>query len=206
MFRTYGQLAEIVAGSYHTAPSIQVDDNVRALIVEDDRDIIVACPGTTDLEGWLRDLRTWPEFFTGIGPCHEGFGQGGIELHRNIAFKLPTTKRVTYTGHSLGAAYAQVMAARHAMWHHAPCRCIVFGSPRVATFFNPIFHIYVAQALDLKLFANIGDVVPGVPGAPLYLHARAPTVLGMVPAMGGVFANHHIGLYQKHLSESPVWT
>jgi hypothetical protein len=83
--KTYAELAGIVASAYKSTPTISVDDNVRAVRIDTADEVIIAIPGTTDLAGWMRDISAWPEWFTGVGPCHEGFGSGGIKLHRAIA-------------------------------------------------------------------------------------------------------------------------
>lgn len=68
-----------------------------------------------------------------------------------------STRRVVFTGHSLGGAIAQILFATLAPLCLAGANCMVLGSPRVG---NPVFATAVSNARRL---AVDGDCVPGLP-------------------------------------------
>jgi pimeloyl-ACP methyl ester carboxylesterase len=196
---TYAQIAQEVKAAYAGPPTVRTaDDDVVAVVKQTDNEFLVAVPGTTDAGGWMRDLTAWPAYFPALGWTHEGFGSGGVDLWKEVSLLLPANSRVIFAGHSLGGALAQCLAVQYATQRpDASFEVVVFGSPRVALTTNLFFHAAIRKALDVRLFARIGDPVIDIPFAPLYWHAVKPSEIGMGAALS--MANHSIGLYARDL-------
>lgn len=187
-----------VQASYGLPPTVDVGGNVRCIVDHTPLDeTLVIVPGTTDLEGWLRDFSSWPQDFGEIGYCHEGFGSGGRKLWEAIQ-KPMYRGRITFVGHSLGAAVAQVLAAYAAVEHRYPFRLVTWGTPRVPFCTNFTFAKLLREAEYRQNYHNDGDPISDVPFRPVFKTAVARTVIGK--NVGGVdpMANHSIDLYASN--------
>lgn len=171
-------LAALVAASYSQKMDVVAGDDARCKFVTSGREFVVVIPGTVSALGWMRDFESWPSWDRILGPCHDGFLANGRALWRAVLPYIPLGKRCVYAGHSLGGAEAQILAALHIRHNFGPCRVVTFGSPRVGLFCNPLFPLLVHQAAQLTLYVRPDDPVPDVPFAPLYVHARANTIVG----------------------------
>lgn len=202
------ELAALVAASYLQTPDVSAGDDARAKFVDSGSEFIVVCPGTVSALGWMRDLEAWPSWDHVLGPCHDGFLTNGRALWREIVPFIPVGKRAVYTGHSLGGAEAQILAALHIKHRLGPCRVITFGAPRIAVFCNPVPAFLLRQAMQLTLYARPDDPVPLVPPSPLYVHVCATTAIGTALAgSDNEFPfdpvddkNHSIKLYASDLA------
>ena len=211
------ELAILAGRSYSGPQSGTVALDVQYDLVPRDREIVVVMPGTNprDPLDWIRDLRVLPTWIPGIGLVHSGFGRGALAIwptllryHRG----LPRTVLVSYVGHSLGGALAQVLAALHARdLPQSPFRVVTFGAPRIA-FLNPYVGILIRSGVEAVEYARAGDVVPNVPLRPLYGHPTRRHVIGesayhlpwwkmlvtgSIP--GAVAGNHSIARYVSDL-------
>ncbi|HYA07756.1 MAG TPA: hypothetical protein VEF90_17855 [Xanthobacteraceae bacterium] len=197
---SHADLAVLAGRSYSGPQSGSVALDVRYDLVPRGPELIVVVPGThpSDPLDWLRDLSAWPYWFPGIGPCHDGFGSGGAALWARLSTELPRGKRIVYTGHSLGGALAQVLAAYHAAEGLPPCRVVTFGAPRVPLGLNFYFGRLVRSALEAVEYRRAGDPVPSVPTWPLFAHPTRGVVIGK--ALPDPIANHSIALYAANLA------
>ena len=206
---SYYQLAELVAAAYSEAPKItlndpiiRVDDDIRLVLNQYADELVVAVPGTTDLQGWLDDFSTWPRSFDELGWYHEGFGSKGIALFRALEPRLPGPtygKITTYVGHSLGAALARVLAAMHAKSCFGAYRLMTLGEPRGAALWNVQSWDYLRTAKDNKRFVRAGDPIPDVPFRPLYKHLSRKFPIGASVKSDNPMADHNIALYVSDL-------
>jgi Lipase (class 3) len=202
------ELAALVAAAYSQKMDVVAGDDARCKFVDRGREFIIVCPGTVSLDGWIRDLEAWPSWDHALGPCHDGFLANGRALWRAVLPHIPLGKRTCYAGHSLGGAEAQILAALHLKHNLGPCRVVTFGSPRVGLFCNPLFPLLIYKAAQLTLYSRPDDPVPDVPFAPLYVHARAPTIIGTaLPGSDPRFTldpvndpNHGIARYASDLA------
>jgi pimeloyl-ACP methyl ester carboxylesterase len=207
-------LASIVSKAYSTPPTVQASNDVRTLLSTHGNDFVVACPGTTDIAGWLVDLDIWLGWFRTIGICHSGFGSKGKALWALVEPRLPKDKTIIFTGHSEGGALAQVMAALYAAQNLRACTVVTFGSPRITFALDWRFHMLLRRARRVVLYARRGDPVPDVPLKPLYLHAHRLTHIGEpmpeppnpVSEIIGKIGNHDINLYAANLKAAESLT
>jgi hypothetical protein len=94
-----------------------------------------------------------------------GFSQGGVDLWALIAATIAREESVAFTGHSLGGAMAQVLAAcRNSDRRRKPCRVVTFGAPRVGSI---RFGQLVRRSTEAVEYQREGDCVPDLPW-PLY--------------------------------------
>ncbi|MGO9774479.1 MAG: lipase family protein [Roseiarcus sp.] len=187
----------LIAGQVYRGPwSGLTALDVRYDLLPRADELVVAVPGTdpTNALDIIRDARAWPSWIPGIGMMHSGFGQGGAALWAKIDPLMRRDGLITYVGHSLGAAMAEVAAAHHAIHRPAqPFRTIVFGCPGLA-WLNPYFRRLLLRGLEAVEYRNAGDPVVAVPGRVLgYLHGAAgPTLATALP---DPLANHAVALY-----------
>ena len=209
--RSHAQLAKHVQAAYLATPSVEGSDDVRAVFTHFADELVVAITGTLTVPGWIRDFEFLPERDVRIGRCHSGFLHNGNALWAlikgEVLFAESTGKRVTYAGHSLGAAEAQICAALHVAYGARNIRVVAFGSPRVALWINRTFRALLAGR-DVTLYKRAGDRVPHVPPSFWYGHVRLNVILGaVVPGSDVNFPldpvndpNHGIALYAADLT------
>lgn len=198
---SHAALARLAAAAYSGPQSGRVALDVRYDLIPRDGELVVVMPGThpADPLDWLRDLRAWPRWFAGVGPAHSGFGGGGAALWRRIGPELAReTRLITYAGHSLGGALAQMLAVFHAAAGLAPCRAVTFGAPRVP-FVNPWFRVLARRALAIAEYARAGDIVPDAPLRALYHHPSRPVAIGA--SVGNIVGDHSIARYAADLQQ-----
>jgi hypothetical protein len=204
---THAAICDFVAASYSQQPTWQAGDDIRAVGTRIGDEFVVACPGTTDLAGWLDDFSIWPTSFPVIGPYHTGFGLWGLRLWALVNSALPVGGRLIFAGHSLGGQLALVLAAScaAAMNKHAPMRVVTFGCPRGAFGLNLVAGPLARTALELVEYRNYGDPIPDVPPWPMWKHAKRGTMIGApIHAQAPSMANHAIALYQTNLKAKPA--
>lgn len=192
------QVCQAVSDSYNVEPTVQVADDIRAVITQVAGETIVAIPGTTDIAGWVDDFSTLPVYHSGLGWCHDGFSRCGLLLWMALKPRLKDSLSTTFAGHSLGGALAQVCAVANAYDNGFADTLTTFGSPRVAARWNMTFGPLLKKSLNPTLYVNAGDPVPDVPGKLLFGHKAKHVVLGK--PLGGIdpMANHAISLYLKN--------
>lgn len=179
------ELAALVVASYSQTPDVNAGMDARAKFVTSSDEFIVIIPGTATALGAMRDLEAWPTWDSVLGSCHAGFLANAHALWSAVQPHIPRGKSIVFAGHSLGGAEAQILAALRG----GPCRVMTLGSPRIALGCNPLFPLLVRRAaVQLTLYARPDDPVPHVPPAPLYLHAKYNTSIGVAaPGSDNIF-------------------
>lgn len=188
------------------------DDGVYWAIKNlDDCQVVVFRGSITPLD-WWRDLRSLPIETNNIGTVHEGF-HAGME-HMWADLKPMITKPVVITGHSLGAARADILCGLMVADKTPPARLVVFGEPRpgLADFANIISKVSRASYRNGNNSGHdrVWDVPLRLFGKLDFIHPTRPTIVYKEPSGDlfqkyGLFALHHITLYQAavaaHLKE-----
>ncbi|MGI9623087.1 MAG: lipase family protein, partial [Acidimicrobiales bacterium] len=139
------------------------NDGAQAYVLQSESDCVVVCRGTERTE-W-NDVRASLDFFTvpaaTRGRVHRGFDREVDDLWPTIEPELAaTTKRLWFTGHSLGGAMAMICALRcRAEYREVQVEELyTFGSPRVGT------DRYVRSGeLTHIRWVNNNDIVARVP-------------------------------------------
>ena len=161
------------------------------------KQIVVSFRGSSNTENWIDDFDYFQQSYPGINGAyiHSGFYSAFNALARDILpdyqhlLEQRAGSKTLVTGHSLGAALAQVAALNFS--HNALASSIetwTYGSPR---FGNKELSEYYMKQIDVNWrIVNIHDVVPTVP--PNY----------MVP--GVTSAYHHTGTEIWYTSDSPL--
>ncbi|WP_044478809.1 lipase family protein [Paenibacillus antibioticophila] len=137
-------------------------------ILESSEEIIIAFRGTSSAQDWISDFiasqKRYP-YLKGPLYTHKGFtdiyASSRNKLIASIR-KLPTSKKLYITGHSLGGALATLCALDLAAnTSFTSIQLFTFGSPRVG---DPAFSKACAQYLsDSYRIANLFDIVPLAP-------------------------------------------
>ena len=197
---SHSDLAVLAGRSYVGIQSGTVALDVRYDLLPRPGEVVVVMPGThpSDPLDWLRDLAAWPAWVSGIGPLHSGFGGGAASLWPKLVKDLPPYGLITYTGHSLGGALAQGVAAIHARrWHDVQFRFVTFGAPRIS-FLNAWFGRLARSGVEAVEYQRSGDIVPDVPLRPLYRNPTKPLAIGA--SCGDFVENHSVALYAADIA------
>ena len=209
--QTDAQLAALVRDAYTSPPSVVGTDDVRAVYHWFDDELVVAITGTMTLPGWIRDFEFWPHRDAILGRCHSGFLHNGQMLWALIkpTVLIAQTKglKVTFAGHSLGGAEAQICAAMTVAMGWGVARVVTFGSPRVALWINRDFR-RLLSGVPMRLYKRAGDPVPHVPFIWWFGHVRVNKIIGaMLPGSVSEWpldpvndSNHGIVNYAADLS------
>eukprot|EP00873_Tetraselmis_striata_P034019 jgi/Tetstr1/454283/TSEL_041202.t1 len=97
---------------------------------------VVAFPGSAKVEDYILDAKVTDGRWTGPDKetyfLHRGFSEGHAEIRTALREATAGTLRITFTGHSLGAALATVAALDIKMLRpEVTVTCVTFGSPQV---------------------------------------------------------------------------
>lgn len=152
--------ALIAQEAYDVAPDIgKTDSASRAIVRQTEAGLVVAFPGSDNLESWLTDFDMKRLAVPGVGVVHQGFYQAWQAIAVDVLAAVDG-KPVTLVGHSLGGAIA-LMAATD-MMHSGikPAAVYGFEAPRV----SPTSCVADLLApINPWLCRNGSDPVPDVP-------------------------------------------
>lgn len=112
------------------------NDGSQAYSFSNDTDIVIACRGTeaTEWNDLKADINAAHDFAETVGRVHRGFKKEVDDLWPVLEKMLKTnSKKLWFTGHSLGGAMATICASRCLLSHinSIPEQVQTFGSPRV---------------------------------------------------------------------------
>lgn len=168
--RDYALLAQ---EAYSAKPDIgNADSASRAIVRQTAGGMVVAFPGTDNLDCVAADLDAHPIDVIGIGQVHHGFWAAWAAIAAPVLAAVGG-RPVTLVGHSLGAAIAIMAAAAMVVGGNPPAAVYGFEPPRVST--NGSVAAVLAK-VPLNLYKNGNDVVPELP--PDWVHAGAIQPIG----------------------------
>lgn len=168
---------------------------------EGDLDFVILRGSTTFID-WQRDFDAWADPFhkLSLGHVHPGFLLGMEQILDEARPLIRDRCAVVVTGHSLGAARADILAGLMVLNGYSPIR-VVFGEPK------PGFKDFAAVISNVPSAAYCNgddkghDLVTDVPFSfppEEYVHPAPLTSLVVSPAPNddwGVFRYHHWQLY-----------
>ncbi|NDV73025.1 lipase family protein [Burkholderia cenocepacia] len=155
--RDYALLAQ---EAYSAKPDIgNADSASRAIVRQTAAGLVVAFPGTDNLDCVAADLDAHPIDVIGIGQVHHGFWKAWGAIAVDVLAAIDG-RPVTLVGHSLGAAIAIMAAAAMVVGGNPPAAVYGFEPPRVST--NGSVAAVLAK-VPLNLYKNGNDIVPELP-------------------------------------------
>lgn len=165
--------ALIAQEAYDAAPDIGVADSAsRAILRHTPDGLVVAFPGTNNIQSWIADLDIETFSVPGVGDVHKGFWDAWQAIRLPV-LAAAAGQPVTLVGHSLGAALALMAAADMTASGNPPTAVYGFEPPRVCA--GPAM-LNLLSAIPILLTKNGKDVVPDVP--PELDHAAAVQDIG----------------------------
>lgn len=146
--------------AYTAKPDIGDPDSAsRAIVRQTAAGLVVAFPGSDNLDCWLTDFDMTRLAVPGIGVVHQGFYQAWQAIAVDVLAAVDG-RPVTLVGHSLGGAIALMAAADMMQSGIKPAALYGFEAPRV----SPTTCIADLLApIDPWLCRNGSDPVPDVP-------------------------------------------
>jgi triacylglycerol lipase len=142
-------------------------DSSQGYILESDTENVVVCRGTEvdEKEDAISDLKVWYSRDAEMGLVHTGFLISVNRLWPQVYSHLMANpaKPAYFTGHSLGAAMATIMAVRmlHTYEMVKPRALFTYGSPKP---FSIIGAHTTAAGIPHYRWVNNMDIVPRSPG------------------------------------------
>lgn len=192
--RDYALLAQ---EAYSAKPDIgKADSASRAIVRQTAAGLVIAFPGTDNMDSVGADLDVMPVDVPGIGQVHRGFWEawGAIAVPVLAAIE---DRPVTLIGHSLGAAIAIMAASAMVAAGNPPAAIYGFEPPRVCT--NGDVAALLAK-VPLSLYKNGNDIVPELP--PDWHHAGAIQQIGRAAFPFPNVTDHAIARVIAALTES----
>jgi triacylglycerol lipase len=163
-------------------------------ILHNQYDIVVVCRGTEikQLNDIVTDVnidRVHSVYEYGL--VHEGFLNYTNRIWENVKASVLDQggdyKNVWFTGHSLGAAMATLMAGRFAAYPYLPTPKALFtyGSPRVGN--RSFINVFNELPVTHHRWVNDGDIVTKIPLSPFFYHCGK---MHKIDKKGNIDLNH----------------
>ena len=153
---------------------------------------IVVCRGSTTLPDWIENFIDVPVYVPGLGRVEKGFLDGAMAFFDAVRHEVAPP--IVVTGHSRGAAVADILAAKLLLEFGTGVWSVTFAKPRPG--FASLSALLARRA---RWYRNRKDPVTFVPylfGE--YQHPGDLVLLDVPPPAGdpwGPLAEHHSELY-----------
>jgi hypothetical protein len=158
-------------------------------------------------EDWLRNFTAIKYEHPVLGTLHLGFWEGMQDLFDAVQGELVTGNKIVVTGHSLGAAHAQIFSGLCAAAGIEMELVVLFAPPRAGM--STLKNLVQSKIVEKHAYRNLQDPVPEVPVyIPIFeswqdmiqLEAMAEPPAeepGIVGVLGKVFREHSMDLYLR---------
>lgn len=183
-----------------------LDDGVCWGLVRDQDFDYVVFRGSDSFPDWMKDLTALANPFTHhfMGPVHPGFLLGLTHVWEEV--KPLLQKPTILTGHSLGAGRAGPFCGLMIRDGVPPARRVCFGEPKPGFKMLADFIAPVPAASYRNGDEHHHDLVTDVPFSfppEEYVHPIALTHVSAPPVdmAWGIFAYHHMPLYEQALTQ-----
>jgi len=146
--------------AYTATPDIgKADSASRAIVRQTAAGLVVAFPGSDNIDCWGADFDLGPLSVPGVGNVHQGFWQSWQAIAADVIAAIGE-QPVTLVGHSLGAALAIMAAVSLTLAGKPPAAVYGFEPPRV----SPDLSVRtLLTKVPVHLYKNGNDVVPDLP-------------------------------------------
>jgi predicted lipase len=152
--------ALIAQEAYTAKPDIGDEDSAsRAIVRQTESGLVVAFPGSDNLECWLHDFDADLVNVPGIGDVHDGFWKAWKAISVDVLAAI-AGRPVTLVGHSLGGAIALLAAADMSASGNFPTAVYGFEPPRVC---RGLGVRALLANVPVRLYKNGNDIVPDLP-------------------------------------------
>lgn len=178
------------------------DDDLTVCVEKLGDMTVIVFPGTTDIQGWLRDFEavpSTPHDHPQLGPVHAGFWAGVDQAYQIVSQAGCLDGPVIVGGHSKGAANGILFAGLLTAAGKPPAAVVTCGEPRAGM----ALLARLLAPVPIRSYRNLDDPVCDVPFTLPgfdYQHPRALIPLAAAPLAGdpwGPLAAHHIELYAE---------
>jgi hypothetical protein len=181
--------------SFEDSFSLQWD--VRGEIYRRKEEYIVGISGSSDPKHWLLNLQLFPANTEFDCRVHEGFLKGAEELLNYLENQKPNilkSQKITFTGHSLGAAIATI-AAFFLSDREIQTRVIRFGCPKIG---NQTFNKKVKRISEVVTVERDRDLVTNLP---ISFFVKNPWDVKLKSSIScyKVISNHQMNQYLKDI-------
>lgn len=179
--------ALIAQEAYSAKPDIGDEDSAsRAIVRHTAGGLVIAFPGTDNLDCWGADLDVMPVSVPGAGKFHGGFWRAWQAISVPVLAAI-NGQPVTLVGHSLGAAIAIAAAVEMTVSGNHPVAVYGFEPPRV----SPEIGVRaLLSKVPVHLYKNGNDIVPDIPLG--WYHAALLTHIGTPDLPLGNVRDHAI--------------
>lgn len=185
--------------AYNAKPDIGDPDSAsRAIVRQTAAGLVIAFPGTDNIDCWGADLDIEPEKVPGVGEVHGGFW-GAWQAIADPVMAAIGDQPVTLVGHSLGSAIGICAAISLTLAGKPPIAVWGFEPPRVSP------GVDVAGFLinvPMVLYRNGNDIVPLLP--PDWQHAGIITPIGKASLPFANVRDHALARVIEALTPSQI--
>ena len=185
-------LAKLCQATYGATPAIPTQScNGVVWAVQGD---VVAFRGSETEQDWLRDFEADTVTHPQLGKIERGFAEGTQETFAWLVKHGP--KNPIFTGHSLGAAHAAIIAALYQSNGYLWQELVTFGCPRPG--YQALRNLLAGR--NMTAYRNGQDIVPTVPKSFLWLKYRSYTAWTHIGEGDDPISDHLIANYIEALS------
>ena len=154
---------------------------------------VVAFRGSETEQDWLRDFEAVTVTHPQLGKIERGFAEGTQETFAWLVKHGP--KKPIFTGHSLGAAHAAIIAALYQANGYLWQELVTFGCPRPG--YQALRNLLAGR--NMTAYRNGKDIVPTVPKSFLWFKYRSYTDWTHIGEGDDPIADHLIANYIEAL-------